>query len=215
LALTWALAWLALLGASTALTGFASAHTPLPADARIIAWVQNQPVPGLTVAKVSRAVGGTEAVLGAGWAGTVALWVAGRRREALLLAGGLVVLPFAQAGIKDLVDRPRPSPPLAELRAGFSSPSFPSGHVMSPVFLYGFVLYLWWRRVLPRIPGTGLALFSVFAIVLAGPANVWVGVHWPSDILGGFAWGLVLLLPLLFALEGARRRRDPGSPGGP
>ncbi|MFQ5879723.1 MAG: phosphatase PAP2 family protein [Dehalococcoidia bacterium] len=190
-----------------ALSVLAAAHTPLPSDAAIITWAQAQPVPGLTVAKVARAVGSTEVVLGVGWAAAVALWLARRRREALLLALGLVVLPLAQAGIKELVDRPRPSPPLVELRAGYSSPSFPSGHVMSPTFLYAFALYLWLRLSLPGLVRHGLAAFSLFALVLAGPANVFVGVHWPSDVLGGYAWGLVLLLPLVYALEVAPTRR--------
>lgn len=209
--LVWVLAWLALLGAVAALTALAGAHTPLPGDAGIITWAQGQPLPGPTVARVARAIGGTELVLGVGWAAAVALWLAGRRREALLLALGLVVLPLAQAGIKELLDRPRPWPPLVELRAGYSSPSFPSGHVMSSTFLYGFALYLCWRQPLPRPLMVGLALFSLFALTLAGPASVYLGVHWPSDVLGGYAWGLVLLLPLLLALEVMRRRRAPAS----
>ena len=41
--------------------------------------------------------------------------------------------------------------------------------------------------------------WSAFVLVLTGPANVYVGVHWPSDVVGGYAWGAVLVLPLVYA----------------
>jgi membrane-associated phospholipid phosphatase len=39
-------------------------------------------------------------------------------------------------------------------------------------------------------------------LVLSAPANVYMGVHWPSDVLGGYAWGTALLLPAIFAAAG-------------
>jgi membrane-associated phospholipid phosphatase len=44
-------------------------------------------------------------------------------------------------------------------------------------------------------------------LVLSGPAQVYVGVHWPSDVVGGYAWAAVLLLPLLYADQFIARRR--------
>ncbi len=42
-------------------------------------------------------------------------------------------------------------------------------------------------------------------LALTGPANVWLGVHWPSDALGGYAWGALLLLPVIVACRRYRR----------
>ena len=70
----------------------------------------------------------------------MALWLLGWRQQAVLLVAGVAVMALLQSGLKDLVDRPRPTADLVELRAGFSSPSFPAGHVMSPTVLYGFLL---------------------------------------------------------------------------
>ena len=136
----------------------------------------------------------TEVVLGTGGALVVMLWLFGRRWEAGLLLVGLALLPLLQSGLKELVDRPRPTEPLVDVRAGFSSPSFPAGHVMSPTLLYGYLLWLAIRRALPLTLRLPAALWSAFVVLFAAPPNVWLGVHWPSDVLGGWAWGLVLLV---------------------
>jgi len=197
-------AWAALLAASLALSVLAAGHDRLPGDLSIMSWAQDRAVPGMDVSRVARTIGSTEVVLGTGAAVAVGLWLARRRREAVLLVLGLVVLPLLQHGLKELVDRPRPSEDLVDLRAGFSSPSFPSGHVMSPALLYGFLLYLSLRTRANRWLRAAVAGVALFMLLFSGPANVYVGVHWPSDVLGGYAWGLVLLLPLLYAIEWER-----------
>jgi membrane-associated phospholipid phosphatase len=208
-AVIWGAAWAALLLASLVLTALAAAHDRLPGDLAIAQWAQNLPLPGLPLSRFVRLVTTTQVVLGTGAAVAVLLWLSRRRREALLLAVGLALLPLLQHGLKEVVDRPRPSPDLIELRAGFASPSFPAGHVMSPTLLYGFLLDLALVRL--RYPPLRLAVLAVslFVLVLSGPANVWVGVHWPSDVLGGYAWGLVLLLPLLAVDASAAEGDDP------
>jgi len=205
----WGGTWAALLLASLALSALAAASDRLPGDLAIARWAQDLPLPGLPLSRFLRLITTTQVVLGTGAAVAVLLWLSRRRREALLLAVGLVVLPLLQHGLKEAVDRPRPSPDLVELRAGFESPSFPAGHVMSPTLLYGFLLYLALLRL--RYPPLRLPILaaSLFVLVLSGPVNVWVGVHWPSDVLGGYAWGLVLLLPLLAVDALAAKGDDP------
>jgi len=195
----WGVAWLGLLAGSIVLSVLAAQHARLPGDLDLTQRLQDSIFPGLRLSKFVRAVTTTQVVLGAGGAVAVALWLFGWRRQAVLLVVGLVAMALLQTGIKELVDRPRPTSDLVELRAGFSSPSFPAGHVMSPTVLYGFLLYL---AIAPRF---SLALrvavvgWSAFVLALAGPANVYVGVHWPSDVVGGYAWGAVLVLPLVYA----------------
>ena len=193
--------WLALLALSIALAVLAAQHDTLPGDARIAEWAQGQPFPGDSLSDAVRAITTTEVVLATGAAAVAGLWLLGRRWEATLLLVGLIVLPLLQGGLKEVVDRPRPSEPLVDLRAGFSSAGFPAGHVMSPMYLYGFLLYLSLRSDLLAALRLVVGLWSVFVLTAAGPPNVWLGVHWPSDVLGSWAWGLALLLPLLYALE--------------
>jgi len=202
----WSGIWLGLLAGTIVLSVLAGLHSRLPGDLDITEWVQGSLFPGMGVSRLVRAVGSTEVVLGTGGAVAVVLWLLGRRRQALLLALGLVVLPFLQHGLKELVDRPRPTADLVDLRAGFSSPSFPSGHVMSPTVLYGFLLCVSPRIALPSVLKAALLGWCAFMLVIAGPAQVYVGVHWPSDVVGGYAWAAVLLLPLVYAHQFVGRR---------
>mgnify|MGYP002260272199 CR=1 FL=1 len=233
----WALA----LGGSIALSVLAAQHDRLPGDLRLTEWLQDSPFPGESLSEAVRAVTSTQVVLVTGFVAAAALGLLGRWRQALALAVVLAVLPLAQHEIKEIVDRARPSPELVEVRAGFSSPSFPAGHVMSPMVLYGFLLCssIWppgrlvitkgrqahHRRVgsarpelvegraqghLPGLVRATLGTWSAAVLVLSAPANVYMGVHWPSDVLGGYAWGVVLLLPAVFAAgasPGQRTRR--------
>ncbi|MEE8346137.1 MAG: phosphatase PAP2 family protein [Dehalococcoidia bacterium] len=191
-----ALLWLTLLSLSLILTALAAGHDPLPGDTGIASWAQDLFFPGQVLADAVRSITSTQVVLAGGGALALVLWLRGYRRHALIFAAGLVILPLLQYGIKEIVDRPRPSEDIVELRASFTSPSFPSGHVMSSVYLYGFLLYL--GLVLPLATTARAALVAISGAVLAlsGPTNVWLGIHWPSDILGGYAWGIVLLLPV-------------------
>ena len=203
----WGSIWLVLLAGAIGLSVLSGLHSRLPGDVYISEWVQGSLFPGMGVSRLVRAVGSTEVVLGTGAVVAVALWLMGWRRQALLLALGLVVLPFLQHGLKQLIDRPRPTPDLVELRAGSSSPSFPSGHVMSTALLYGFLFYLSLRIALPSVLRLALIGWCAFMLVVSGPANVYVGVHWPSDVVGGYAWAAVLLLPLVYADQVMGRRR--------
>jgi len=110
-------------------------------------------------------------------------------------------MPFLQTGLKDVIDRARPTDPPVDLRAGFSSESFPAGHVMSPTYLYGVLLGYAWIGAMPRVVREPVAVWSLLIIVLSAPPNIWLGVHWPSDVLGGWAWGLVLAVPVVLVAQ--------------
>jgi membrane-associated phospholipid phosphatase len=204
-------AWTLVLAASLALSVMAAQHDRLPGDLRLTEWLQDSPFPGLGLSRAVRAVTTTEVVLATGFAAAAALWLLGWRRQAVILAVALVVLPLAQHGIKEVVDRARPSPEVVDVRAGFSSPSFPAGHVMSPTLLYGFLLCLSLRPGVPRIVRAAMGAWSLAVLALSAPASVYMGVHWPSDVLGGYAWGAALLLPAIFATAGPTG--GPSRPG--
>jgi len=191
--------WLALLAAAVMLSMLAASNDTLPGDGSITEWVQSRPLPGHDLSEVIRTVTGTEVVLATGAFVVLVLWLRRCRRRAVLLAAGLTLLAVAQPFLKELVDRPRPDAALVEVRAGYSSTSFPSGHVMSGSLLYGFLLYLSLTLPVVRAGAFGFGIICAAIVGLAGPANVWLGVHWPSDVLGSWLWCSVILVPLFIA----------------
>ena len=125
--------------------------------------------------------------------GTLAAIVTWRRCRAVGVA--LLVATFSRPllefTLKALVDRQRPD--LHRLVVG-TGPSFPSGHVMAAVALYGLLplvvsLYtrrrgLWWATV----------VFSGAMVVGIAASRVYLGVHWFSDVIGGLVVGTFFLL---------------------
>lgn len=107
----------------------------------------------------------------------------------LVLAGALVQV------LKWTVDRPRPELPLdLEALAISTSGSFPSGHTTFVALYFGALAYLTVRnwRAAPWRRGALVVLFLA-PVVLIGPSRIAWGIHWPSDVLGGY---LVALLGL-------------------
>jgi undecaprenyl-diphosphatase len=72
--------------------------------------------------------------------------------------------------------------------------SFPSGHTVHYVVFFGF---LWFLAFTPlRLPGLRWAMLGLLAgmMLLVGPARIYRGAHWASDVLGGYLLGAALLL---------------------
>ena len=112
----------------------------------------------------------------------------GRRRRRAVATLARPVIEFT---VKALVGRDRPD--LERLVPG-NGPSFPSGHVMASVALWGLVplvVALYTRR--PRVWWTTLWASAVL-IVLIGASRTYLGVHWFSDVVGGFLVGCFFLL---------------------
>jgi membrane-associated phospholipid phosphatase len=102
--------------------------------------------------------------------------------------------------VKNVIDRPRPTPDLARVVLELHSYSFPSGHVTGYVTMFGFLFYLAYT-LLPRASPLRWAILGLLAlgIVLVGPSRVYMGQHWASDALGGYALGFAYLLVVIQA----------------
>jgi undecaprenyl-diphosphatase len=79
--------------------------------------------------------------------------------------------------------------------------SFPSGHSMSAFAFYGILTFLLWRHV-PSRPGRTLVILIGTAMTLAiGLSRVYLGVHYPSDVIGGFLAGGFWLIASIWVYQ--------------
>ena len=89
-----------------------------------------------------------------------------------------------------------------------NAPSFPSGHVLGAVLLYGF-LFVVADRVESRWLRAAIKTAAVAVIAITGVARLWYGAHWPTDVLGAYAMGGVLLIALICAYRAVERAGGP------
>ena len=129
----------------------------------------------------------------AGFVAAAGLWLVRHRSEAVWLLGAF--LSQLNGAVKLAVDRPRPSPELVDVREVATGLSFPSGHAMTTVLLYGFLFYAAGQAFRDRRLRYPVQALCVIIAVLTGLQRVEAGVHWPSDVLGGaLLAGLILAL---------------------
>jgi len=114
------------------------------------------------------------------------------------LAGGVAINTL----LKLFFTRSRPAlfPPLV-LESGFS---FPSGHVAASMAVYGFLAILLWRS-----RQRFWAMFVLFWIGLVALSRVYLGVHYPSDVLGAFIFSCLWLLAVFGVFDRLEQRESP------
>lgn len=130
----------------------------------------------------------------------VALLAHRRRRQAILLVGAVVLAEISNSLFKTLYARPRPdfvvygTLPLSQ--------SFPSGHstvATATYFLFAVIVSSLETRLAPRVFAFGTAALLA---VIVGFSRVYLGVHWPSDVLAGWflggVWAVLASLALRF-----------------
>ncbi|MDN3517151.1 phosphatase PAP2 family protein [Aquisalimonas lutea] len=135
--------------------------------------------------------------------GGVLLWY---RRWLLCTAWGVTLAGggMVSTALKQLIGRQRPE--AAEAVLGTTAWSFPSGHAMGATFAYGMLAYVLRRTGCVRRPAPLLGAIAAL-IVLIGGSRVVLQVHYPSDVVAGFAMALAWLLVCLTVTEHALRRR--------
>jgi membrane-associated phospholipid phosphatase/type IV secretory pathway TrbD component len=134
-------------------------------------------------------------VAGAVFVALLLLW--GRRGEAVLV--GVTITGGSAFGsfVKVATRRPRPPAFLALIREPASF-SFPSGHAVVSLLFFGLLAFVLWRSV-----GTtarrrfAIVALCAFGALMVALSRVYLGVHWPTDVIGGWylaaAWGIAAI----------------------
>jgi undecaprenyl-diphosphatase len=136
------------------------------------------------------------------------LWRTEHKHSARLLLASTAGSILLNNVLKLWFDRPRPTVFAWETHA--ASSSFPSGHAMSATVVYGTVAYLL-ARLQKHVWARALTLTAaVLMIALICATRLYLGVHYPSDVLGGIvvglAWSGFCMATLEASLVLARRR---------
>lgn len=100
--------------------------------------------------------------------------------------------------LKYFFDRPRPLVPHLVESSGLS---FPSGHAMISASFYGLLVYLVWRHVRKPLWRWLATFFLIIWILLIGFSRVYLHVHYATDVMAGFAAGLLWVIIAGFLLK--------------
>ena len=180
------------LGLFVPLTWWANKHSVAVLDVAITHALQKKESAVLRfVATVVSIIGGSPRLLLILVAPVAfAFWKLGLRLACIILVGLALFNELTKTVMKHIVKRPRPSPLLVHVYQRADGPSFPSGNVVSALTFWGW-LFAVGMILLKGKHGREKALLSVpcLLVALVGPARVYLGDHWTSDVLGGYLFG--------------------------
>jgi membrane-associated phospholipid phosphatase len=157
-------------------------------DEAILLWINQFTNPGLDqiVLTVTR-LGNPGTVIPLTCIGFCWLWWRWQHRVAVIFAINCIGGAVLSTGLKLFFNKPRPQlwPQLITENTG----SFPSGHALGSMVLYGFSAYL----LAQRFPGQKRVIYTAAVLLIGGIglSRLYLGVHWPTDVLAGYSIGFL------------------------
>ena len=125
------------------------------------------------------------------------VWLRIGRPEAIMIpVAGLLTL--INTVLKLAINRPRPSVDLVQVLLHMPDNGFPSGHAIFAIVILGLLTYFIFINVKNYTIRTVVLVGLIVLILLIGTSRVYLGVHWPSDVIGGYLIGGTLLTALIW-----------------
>ena len=162
-----------------------------------------EPVTGW--AFVVTALGSSLVLIAVTLSAALGLVVRGRWRSAVALVVAYAVTDATVALVKMIVARPRPDASLYE-PGGFS---FPSGHSAMSMAVYGCLAFALARACRGNLPRVAFALAGAGLVVAIGLTRIYLGAHYPSDVIAGWTTGAAILILTWMVASRLLPRRAP------
>ncbi|QCJ44257.1 phosphatase PAP2 family protein [Bacillus sp. S3] len=175
-----------------------SDHKIINFDSNVIAAIQGMETPLLTkVMKFFTFVGSTPVVIILSILLIVFLYkVLHHRLELILFVSAIIGSAILNQVLKQVFHRMRPD---FHRLVDISGYSFPSGHAMNAFTVYVIISFLLWRHIPSKWGRSLLICLSAVMILAIGTSRIYLGVHYPSDIIGGYlASGFWLTVAIWF-----------------
>lgn len=141
------------------------------------------------------------------------LLMSGKKRSALFVAASVALGTVLATALKIAFDRPRPD--LVPHGMEVYTQSFPSSHAMMSALVYltlGALLARTQAKVRVRVY---LIVVAIFLTIVIGVSRLYLGVHWPTDVLAGWSLGSCWALLSWLVARWLQRKGPVEPPGGP
>lgn len=129
-----------------------------------------------------------------------------QRVELILFTIVLIGSTALNVLLKDYFQRDRPAFYQMVIVENFS---FPSGHAMAALSLYGIIGFLLWRHIPKQSGRIALITLKAIFILIIGTSRIYLGVHYPSDIVGAYLISGFWLMLTIWGFINIRERKRP------
>ncbi len=120
----------------------------------------------------------------------ISIFIAKKKRIKISIVINLAIAVILNFVLKNIIQRPRPTEHRLIDESGYS---FPSGHSMVSMAFYGYIMYLILKNVKNKYVKVIYSVFIGALIICIGLSRVYLGVHYASDVVGGFMIALSYL----------------------
>lgn len=118
-----------------------------------------------------------------------------RKKYGIPVSSGAVFVTALNKGIKVIFQRPRPDVSFHLIQQG--GYSFTSGHSITSMVVFGMLIWLVRKYVKDRKKANILTVLLAIPWIFIGPSRIYMGVHYPTDVLAGWSLGAAVLMVMI------------------
>lgn len=113
------------------------------------------------------------------------------KKTAFIIDLNLIIITIFNLILKNIIQRPRPEGYRLIAESGYS---FPSGHSMISMAFYGLIIYMIWKTMKNKKLRNIVCVLITILVILIGISRIYLGVHYASDVIGGFVVSIAYLI---------------------